>query len=110
MAADPATLKRSYRDLALVDRDDQLCGIVDDIEMKEIRPGICEMSGLLVGPGAWARRRPRWLTALLPGRRMVRIDAADVASTGSEVRLLKRAEELRLARFEQRFLRWFGVS
>ncbi|HEY7807690.1 MAG TPA: hypothetical protein VIC34_10875 [Croceibacterium sp.] len=109
-AADPKHLLRAYRDLALLDRDDQSCGVVDDIEMAESEPGIWEMTALLVGPGAWARRRPRWLTALLPGHRLVRVEAADVASTGSAVRLLKKAEELGLAKFEQRLLRAFGTN
>jgi hypothetical protein len=109
-AADPRHLIHAYRDLELLDRDDQRCGIVDDIEMAEHEPGIWEMTALLAGPGAWRRRAPRWLTALLPGERIVRIAAADVASTGSAVRLLKKAEELGLARFEHRWLRRMGTS
>jgi hypothetical protein len=110
MAAHPRHLLRAYRDLQLVDRDDQGCGIVDDLEMAEREPGIWEMTALLVGPGALARRRPRWLTGMLPGRRLVRVDAADVASTGSEVRLLKKAEDLGLARIEQRWLHRLGTN
>lgn len=109
-AADPKHLLRAYRDLALLDRDDELCGIVDDVEMAETEPGIWEMTALRVGPGAWSNRKPRWLTALLPGRHRVRIEAADVASTGSAVRLLKKAEELGLARFEQKILRRLGTN
>jgi hypothetical protein len=41
---------------------------------------------------------------------VVRVAAADVASTGSAVRLLKKAEELGLARFEHRWLRRLGAS
>ena len=109
-AADPRHLVRAYRDLELLDRDDQRCGVVDDIEIAEREAGIWEMTALLVGPGAWRRRSPKWLTRLLPGHRQVRIDAADVASTGSAVRLLKRAAELGLAPFEQRLLRKFGTD
>ena len=65
---------------------------------------------LIVGPGAWKRRRPRWLTHMLPGRRLTRIDAADVASTGDRVRLLKLAEDLGLAPLEQKLLRRFGTN
>ena len=104
-AAHPKHLLKAFRDLELLDRDDQRCGIVDDIEVAESEPGIWEMTALLVGPGAWRRRSPRWLTAFLPGRRVVRVVAADVASTTSSVRLLKKAEELGLASFEQRILR-----
>lgn len=109
-AADPATVVNAYRDLALYDRHDQLCGMVDDVECAEREPGAWEMTALLVGPGTWDRRRPRWLTRLLPGQRLTRIDAADVASTGDRVRLLKLAEELGLAPFEQKLLRRFGTN
>ena len=109
MAADPRHLVSAYRDLALLDRNDELCGVVDDIEMAQVEPGLWEMTALLVGPGAKARRAPRWLTALLPGRKLVRVGADDVASTGSAVRLLKRADELGLAPFEQSLLRRFGT-
>lgn len=108
-AAEPRHLIRAYRDLELLDRDDELCGVVDDIEMAECEPGIWEMTALLVGPGARRRRAPRWLTSFLPGRKTVRIEAADVASTGTAVRLMKRADELGLARFEQGLLRRFGA-
>ena len=109
-AAHPQTLIHAYRDLAIVDRDHLNCGIVDDVEMAETEPGIWEMTALLVGPGAWSRRAPRALTALLPGRRIVRVDAADVASTGSHVRLMKKAAELGLAPLEQALLRRFGTT
>jgi hypothetical protein len=94
--------------MALVDRDDADCGIVDDVELEQREPGVWELSALLVGTGAWKRRRPRWLTALLPGRKLVRVDAADVASATSVVRLFKRADELALARTEHALLHWLG--
>jgi hypothetical protein len=109
-AAERSHLVRAYRDLALIDRDGRNCGVVDDIEMAEAEPGLWEMTALLVGPGAWGRRAPRWLTGLLPGRRLVRIDAADVASTGHSVRLLKKADELGLARLEHSLLRRLGTN
>ena len=96
---------RAFRDMALLDRDDTSCGIVDEVEVEETEPGIWQLKALLVGPGAWERRRPRWLTGLLPGKRMVRIDAADVASETSVIRLLKRADELGLAPLEHKLLR-----
>jgi hypothetical protein len=109
-AAHPETLIHAYRDLAIVDRDDLNCGIVDDIEFEQREGGLWELTALLVGPGAWRRRKPRALTALLPGRRVVRVDAADVASTGNHVRLMKKAAELGLAPVEQAMLRRFGTN
>lgn len=110
IAAEQRHLLRAYRDLELLDRDDEICGIVDDIEMAQREPGLWEMTALLVGPGVWRGRVPRWLTSLLPGRKVVRVDAAHVASTGSAVRLVKRAEELGLARIEHKWLRRFGTN
>ena len=106
-AASRRHLLRAYRDLALVDRDDILCGVVDDIETRE-HDGMWELTALLVGTGVWRQRRPRWLTRLLPGRKIVRIDAADVASATSVVRLLKRADDLDLALVERSLLGWCG--
>ena len=96
---------RAFRDMALLDRTDTSCGVVDDVEVAESEPGVWELKALLVGPGAWSQRRPRWLTGLLPGKRVVRIDAADVASETSVIRLMKRADELGLAPLEQKLLR-----
>jgi hypothetical protein len=109
-AADPRHLVRACRDLQLLDRDDQHCGIVDAIEMEQRAHGTWEMTALLAGPGVWARRSPRWLTRLLPGHRQVHIAAADVARAGSVVRLLKRADDLGLAPLEQTLLRRFGTN
>jgi len=52
MAANPGHLIKAYRDLVLLDRDDQICGIVDDIEAAAREPGIWQMTALLVGPAA----------------------------------------------------------
>ena len=104
-------LFRSWvRDLSLVDRDDHSCGVVDDVEIEEVEPGHFELRALLVGPGAYARRRPRWLLRLLPGRKVVRVAASDVASATTVVRLLKRADELGLATTENKLLQRFGGS
>jgi hypothetical protein len=97
-------LIRAVRDLALIDRHGQACGIVDDIEVAQIQPGIWELRALLVG--AYRQRRPHWLTRLLPRKRVVRIAAADVASATSVVRLNKRADELGLAITERNMLAW----
>ena len=107
-AADPKSILRAYRDLVVVDREDKHCGMVDDVELEQ-RDGIWELAALLVGPGVWSRRRPRWLTALLPGRKVVRVAAADIASATTAVRLLKRAGELGLAETERALLRWCGM-
>lgn len=106
-ASSHAHLLRAFRDKALVDREGKNCGMVDDIETEELETDLWQLTALLVGPGAWRRRRPRWFTALLPGDTQIRIAAADVASATSVVRLLKRADELGLAETERRLLGWW---
>lgn len=104
-AGNPDAVVRAYRDLALVDREDASCGMVDDVEVVEVQPGVWDLAALLVGPGALRRRRPRWISRLLFNRRVIRIDAADVAGATSVVRLLRRCDELGLAPVERRLLK-----
>lgn len=107
-AADPRHIARAFLDMPLVDLHDHSCGVVDDIQLAQTEPGIWELSALLVGPGAWRRRRPGWLTAWLPGKRLVRIASEDVASATQVVRLLRPAADLGLARTERKLLKWMG--
>lgn len=109
-AADPRHLAAAYLDMPLVDLHDHSCGVVDDIELHEIHPGLWELAAILVGPGALRRRRPRWLTMLVPGQNVVRIAAADIASATQVIRLGRTATDIGLARTERRLLRaWRAV-
>jgi len=107
-AADPHHIADAFLDMPLVGLHDHSCGVVDDIELAEIEPGIWELAAILVGPGAWRRRRPRWLTALLPKLKAVRIAKADIASATQVVRLMRPAAELGLATTERRLLALMG--
>jgi hypothetical protein len=106
-ASDPRQIVDAVRDLTINDRQDHSCGMVDEVEVAEVEPGIWELQALLVGRGAWRHRKPRALTRWLASDHVVRIDAADVASVTTIVRLLKRADELGLAVTERRLLGWF---
>ena len=51
-------------DLPLIDSDGRYCGIVDDVELSGSAGKELKLKALLVGPGAYAGRLPRWAMAI----------------------------------------------
>ncbi|HEU4968738.1 MAG TPA: hypothetical protein VFT73_07330 [Sphingomonas sp.] len=98
-------LLTQLRDVQIVDRDDHDCGIVDDVEL-EGGPGEgLRVTAILVGPGAYRTRLPRWamrLVALVAGDRMVRVPWGEVAYISSTVQLKQPARAYGLAAAEDR--------
>jgi sporulation protein YlmC with PRC-barrel domain len=93
------------RDLQIIDADGRHCGIVDDIALTGKPGGPLRIEALLVGPGAYAKRLPRWWQAvvgLIAGRACVHVPWREVESIGSMVKLRRRAAELGLGRGEGR--------
>jgi sporulation protein YlmC with PRC-barrel domain len=96
-------------DLQIIDKDERSCGVVDDIELggspgKEMR-----VEALLVGPGAYEGRMPRWLfwlTRKIAGDRMARVPADQIAEIGSVVKLKCKAEKLGLHEVEEKVRAW----
>jgi sporulation protein YlmC with PRC-barrel domain len=96
-------------DLPIVDSTGRYSGIVDDVELsggagKELR-----FKALLVGPGAYDRRLPRWafwLVTRIAGNRIVRVPLARIKSIGSSVELDCTAEMAGLHRSEHRAAAW----
>jgi sporulation protein YlmC with PRC-barrel domain len=98
-------LVAQLRDLQIVDSDDVHCGIVDDVELAGKAGGKLIVKALLVGPGGYASRLPRWWMALIrsvAGNGCVHVPWREVESVTSVVRLRRRAAELGLNRGEQR--------
>jgi len=93
----------AVRDLQIVDSDGCKCGIVDDIEF-EGEPGQrLAVTAILVGPGAYAGRVPRWLLWIMQrigGRRIVRIPWSEVTDIASTLQLRSPARSLGLMRAE----------
>ncbi|MFD1612024.1 hypothetical protein ACFSCW_09450 [Sphingomonas tabacisoli] len=92
-------------DLPILDKNGRYCGIVDNIEFAGGSEGTATMTALLVGPGAWVGRLPRWgmaLVRLVAGERMVRVDIAHVERIASAVQLDCPASELGLGRIDDR--------
>lgn len=102
-------LVAQLRDLQIVDREGAICGIVDDIELSG-KPGeALRIKALLVGPGAYAGRLPRWamaLVRLVAGNGCVPVAWEQVERITSVVRLRCKASEAGLARGEGRARRW----
>ena len=91
-------LARDILDRRLVDRQDDTCGKVDDVEL-EFDGSTPRLTYLLSGPGAAARRLPRWLAILyrfIAGNRITRIPWSDVLCVSGMVHLRKTASELGL--------------
>ncbi|MGN6848730.1 MAG: hypothetical protein ACTHJK_04515 [Sphingomicrobium sp.] len=96
-------------DLAIVDKDERSCGVVDDIELSGSSGKEMRVAELLVGPGAYRGRMPTWMYWLvrkIAGDRIVRVPADQVAEIGSVVKLKVRGEELGLHETENKAEAW----
>lgn len=90
-------------DLPLLDAAGKFCGIVDDVELdgspgKELR-----LKALLVGPGAYRGRMPKWamwLVGKIAGERITRVPMDEVRAIDSVVHLMRRGSELGLEKSE----------
>lgn len=96
-------------DLPLVDRDGKYCGIVDDVELSGGPGKELKLKALLVGPGAYAGRLPRWamgLVRITAGDRVTRVPLNKVRTIGAVVKLDFAASELGLTKSENAAARW----
>lgn len=107
----PIKLLAELRDLQIVDKDDRICGICDDIELEGKPGGPLRIKALLVGPGAYEHRVPRWLFAvvrLVAGRSVTRVPWSSVETVTSRIRLKTTGEAQGLRQVEDRLAGWFG--
>jgi sporulation protein YlmC with PRC-barrel domain len=98
-------LVAQLRDLQIVDSDEVQCGIVDDVELAGKAGEKLRVKALLVGPGGYAKRLPRWWMALVrvvAGDACVHVPWREIESITSVVKLRRRAAELGLNRGEGR--------
>jgi hypothetical protein len=97
------------RDLEIFDSEELLCGIADDVEFEGAPGGPLVVKALLVGPGAYQRRLPGFLLAIiwrLTGKDFVRVPWSAVEHVTSRITLNEKAEKLGLGRTDQRVRRW----
>ncbi|HZU51222.1 MAG TPA: hypothetical protein VE968_05025 [Sphingomicrobium sp.] len=96
-------------DLPIIDKDEQWCGIVDDVELEVGARMQVRVKALLTGPGAYEGRMPAWIYFIvrrLAGDRIVRVPAEEIAEIGPVVKLKSRADQLKLNAVEEKLRQW----
>jgi hypothetical protein len=92
-------LLSQVRDLEIVDCEDRMCGIADEIELAGTPGEPLRIAALLVGPGAYGGRLPKWafrLITAVAGRRVTRVPWEAVDIVAGDIRLKVKGEELGL--------------
>ena len=105
----PIKLVSELLDLPLVDSEGKYCGIVDDVELSGGAGKELKLKALLVGPGAYAGRLPRWamwLVKRIAGNRLVRVPMDKVRTITDSVHLECPGRDLGLHHSEQAAGRW----
>lgn len=104
----PIKLVSQLLDLPLIDKDGRWCGVVDDVELEGAAGKETRIKAILVGPGAYDRRLPKWafwLVSKIAGDRMARVPFDRVENIASAVHLNCSAEEVKLDLAEDRAAR-----
>ena len=105
----PIKLVSELLDLPLFDQEGKYCGVVDDVEMNGGPGKDLKLKALLVGPGAYAGRMPRWamtLVKLVAGDRITRVPMDKVRTIGSAVHLECPGRDLGLHKSEMAAGKW----
>ena len=105
----PIKLVSELLDLPLFDTEGVYCGIVDDVEFDGAPGKALKLKALLVGPGAYAGRLPRWLMPLvrkIAGDRVTRVPMEQVRSIKSAVHLERPGRDLGLQKGEAAASKW----
>jgi sporulation protein YlmC with PRC-barrel domain len=106
---DPIKLVAELLDLPIQDKDGRWCGVVDDVELSGTPGKQARLAALLVGPGAYRGRMPRWLFAISRsglGDDIVRVPIAEVEWIGSSVKLMCAATKLKLGSGDEKARAW----
>jgi sporulation protein YlmC with PRC-barrel domain len=105
----PLKLVGQLLDLPIIDKDGNYSGVVDDIELDGSAGQETRLAALLVGPGAYQGRMPKWAMALVrmvAGDRITRVPLDQVGSIDSAVHLRGSADALGLHRSEDAARAW----
>ena len=106
---DPLKLVSQLLDLPIIDKDEHWCGIVDDVELAGSAGKEMRIKALLVGPGAYEGRMPRWafwIARKIGGDRLARVPADEIIEIGTVVKLKCSAEDLKLHEVEDKVRAW----
>jgi sporulation protein YlmC with PRC-barrel domain len=105
----PIKLVSQLLDLPIVDSDGRYCGIVDDVELAGKAKESLKVEALLVGPGAYSGRLPRWVMMLVRmsvGGHIARVPWSKVRTVGATVQLAVPGRKLELLESENHVERW----
>jgi sporulation protein YlmC with PRC-barrel domain len=105
----PIKLVSELLDMPLIDSEGKYCGIVDDVELKGSAGKPLELTALLVGPGAYAPRLPKWamwVVARIAGDRVTRVSMSQVRTITNAVHLEQPGRDLGLHESETAAGRW----
>jgi sporulation protein YlmC with PRC-barrel domain len=105
----PIKLVSELLDLPLVDSEGMYCGIVDDVELTGGPGRELKLRALLVGPGAYAGRLPKWamrLIVVIAGDRLIRIPMDKIRTITTVVHLECPGRDLGLHKSETRAGKW----
>ena len=97
-------------DLPIHDLNGVACGMVDDVELSGGPGEPLRIAALLVGPGAYDRRLPRWalaLVRLVAGDSMVRVPWGEVSRVEGAVMLKQDAGDYGLGKVDERLCERF---
>jgi sporulation protein YlmC with PRC-barrel domain len=105
----PIKIVSQLLDLPLIDKGGRWCGVVDDVEL-DGKPGKeTRIKALLVGPGAYKGRLPRWvfwLVRKIAGDRIARVPFEQIENIASAVHLNCAAEDVKLHLAEDQVRQW----
>jgi sporulation protein YlmC with PRC-barrel domain len=96
-------------DLPLLDTEGKYCGIVDDLELSGGPGKDLRLDALLVGPGAYRGRLPKWamwIAKAIAGERITRVPIDKVRTIDSVVHLRCPAGDLGLDKSERGAVSW----
>lgn len=104
----PLKVLSEVRDLQIVDKDGHNCGICDDVEFEGGPGEPLRVRALLVGPGAYSRRLPKWVAKIIgtiAGRSIVRVPWDTIDKISGRIFLAVTAESVGLRRTENRLVK-----
>ena len=92
-------LLSEVRDLQIVDSEGLNCGICDDIEFEGKVGERLIVRGLLVGPGTYRNRLPKWISCVITsvaGQSVVHVPWSAIEKISGRIYLCEPATSLRL--------------
>jgi sporulation protein YlmC with PRC-barrel domain len=105
----PIKLVSELLDLPLFDQEENYCGVVDDVELEGAPGKPLKLKALLVGPGAYKGRLPRWamwLVTKVAGDGVTRVPMDRVRTIASAVHMECPGRDLGLHKSEAVAGRW----